>query len=337
MKKNINLLILTTFLFITSGKIFAAKGINIKNNSGQDILVKIDKMAPNEWVSIPPTGKSTKFIATTGTGSRGVYWTIDGINLYVTGKFTSPDIIEIEKDGIFTMTESSGGGLLGTSKKVHSQKKAGITNLKGVESYKADTESKKTSVEKIKGAIDLPEKVIKAAIDISKIINNLEIVSEELVKESEAIKNEASKIGSKKLISEKIRLLKNILEGQDGKQKGRNIRDFISMGIYPLMNQVSRLLSITANGIVDPITDLLSIAGKNMPGVFDKKTKNALIATSDTIQTLTKASGQQFKSYSGTIINKNKNNKSIGEYTDMVIKILTNIENSLKNTQWFRN
>ena len=74
-----------------------------------------------------------------------------------------------------------------------------------------------------------------------------------------------------------------------------------------------------------------------MPGVFDKKTKNALIATSDTIQTLTKASGQQFKSYSGTIINKNKNNKSIGEYTDMVIKILTNIENSLKNTQWFRN
>lgn len=339
MKKSINLLIFTTFLFITTGKIFAAKGINIINNSEKEILVKVDKMTPNEWVIIP-TGK-TKFIATTGTGSRGVYWTIDGINLYATGKFTSPDIIDIKKNGIFYMTESSGGGVLGMNKIVHKEKKAGITNLTGIESYKTDTESKKTSLEKITGAVIIPGKVIDATKEISKIIDTLEIVSQELVKESEAIKNEASKIGSKKLISEKITLLKNIVGGQvlsaDGKQKSKNIRNFISMGVYPLMNQVSKLLSITALGIVDPITDILSIAGKNMPGVFDKKTKNALIDVSNTIQTLTKASGQQFKSYSGTIINKDKNNKSIGEYVDIVIRILINVENTLKNTQWFRN
>lgn len=305
MKKGI--LILTTLLAATSSAILAKVGINIVNNSGKEILVKIDKMAAKDWIAL--ADKKEQFVETTDRGERGIYWTTDKTTYYSTPKFSSPDKVEIKDGKNFKITETF---------KLAKAMEAKEETLAAVEKSKTETDEKKTDLKKIaektEQIIQLPENVLTAAKKVFSIIDTLEIVAEGLAQESQRIKDAAKTIETKKLIHEKIALLNEIV--------GKNARTFVQMGAYPLMNSIS---------------DLLSITGKNIVGVFDQATGKTIADISDTIKSLKTNSGGNFITATETKITKAKDAKSIAEYVELVEKILRQAEATFKNTIWFLN
>lgn len=162
--------------------------------------------------------------------------------------------------------------------------------------------------------IKVPENTVKAAKKVFTTIDILNILSEHLLAESQKIKNSAIKIASTKVLHEKIELINNIV--------GKNIRPFVQMGIYPLMNTIS---------------DLLKITGMDIVGVFDPATGKTISDISDQIQKLKTQSGRTFSGATGTLITKAKNEKSIIEYIEFAEKILKEAQTTFKNTNWFLN
>lgn len=293
-----------------------ASGFKVTNNTEDAVYVSADKMVDKDPVKIEPG--DYYYFETTARGERGIYYTGDKKTYYATPKYSSPDSFEIEDERDFQVQETF---------KSKVRAKATIIKKDEVQKSKTEAESKKTTSqkqkieEKTKDVLNkaqdiakIPDSVIKTTKEVIKIIDSLEPLSQALLSETEKIKEKAKEISNKKLISEKINLLRDIIE--------KNIATFISAGLYPFLV---------------PVYTIISLVGKDIVGPFDKKTGKSITDIADTIQKLRERSGQTFTSKSGTVISKSKNEKSIGEYVDIVRAAVKQAGETFSKTNWIRN
>jgi len=309
MKKHI--LVLSILLY-TSGPLYAKKGVTIVNKTTTAIGL-IEKSG----IKTIDSGEKT-FLPAEEDGQMAIEWK-QGPHHYETQKYSNADTIYIKNKGVYDLKTGGFWGYFGTIKK---NIKAKITKIpqetaditkkatqmikKGTRFFanlaeKATTVLKKgaTAVKKVTTVAikvrTLEEALKKAEPKIYETIGILEVLTEQLQKEAKIIKAKIKSLPLQKTIAVKIQLFTEILK--------QNVKPLVIDGLYPLL---------------DSLISLLTIIGKEIVPLFDKKTAQKIQNFTEKLKNLKTKS-------------KTSKNTTILEYVDLVEEILINLKNLLKN------